>query len=235
MQALPAAGPISCILSDCDGVIVDSEVLADAVMREVLQGAFDVVDLTAALEGLVGRRVIDIIRIIEDRLRKPLDDVRRIGLQRTIDARVAEAAAPMAGTLEAYRALGLPLAIVSNSAWPRLHRSVERAGLLELTGPHVYSAEDVGRPKPAPDAYLHAAKQLGFAPAASLVIEDSPTGVRAAVTAGMRVLGFLGGSHVGPGHASLLTGAGAIGNFHRMDDLPGWIERLGGTGNGRRC
>lgn len=218
--------PIGCILSDCDGVIVDSEVVAETVMVEVLQQAFGVPDLAAQMHDMFGRRVIDIIRLVEVRVAQPLDDARRVELQRIIDARIAEISPPMAGTLETYRALGLPIAVVSNSAFNRLHRSVEQAGMLALAGIHVYSAEDVGRPKPAPDAYLHAARQLGFAPEACLVIEDSPTGVRAARAAGMRVLGFLGGSHIGSNHSALLDEAGATALFDRMSDLSGLIQRL---------
>ena len=227
--ALPApllGVPIACLLSDCDGVIVDSEALADAIMLEVLQQAFDVADLVPYLAGLFGRRVIDIIQIMESRLAHPLDSVRRGDLQRVIDARVAEAAPPMPGMLEAYRALNLPIAVVSNSASDRLQRSVDRAGLRELVGSHVYAAEDVGRPKPAPDAYLHAARQMGYPPAACLVIEDSPTGVRAARAAGMRVLGFLGGSHNGNHSAAQLEAASAHGLFSRMSELPVLIARM---------
>lgn len=217
---------IACILSDCDGVIVDSEVVAEAVMQNVLRQAFGAADLSAPLDGLIGRRVIDIIEILEDRLEAPLGIARRTALQRTIDAQVAEEAPPMPGTLATYRALGLPVAVVSNSAFPRLYRSVERAGLLTLARDHVYSAEDVGRPKPAPDAYEYAARRFGIPPAACLVVEDSVTGVAAAVAAGMTVFGFLGGSHVGAGHAARLQAAGAIALFSQMPELPELIDRL---------
>ena len=219
---------IACLLSDCDGVIVDSEVVAEAVMVEEMQQAFDVPDLLAYMHDMFGNRVIDIIRIVEVRLERPLTDARRAELQRTIDARIAEMSPRMPGTLETYEALGLPIAVVSNSAVDRLHRSVEHSGLSALVGTHVYSAESVGRPKPAPDAYLHAARQLGFAPQACLVIEDSPTGVRAARAAGMRVLGFLGGSHIRSSHSALLLAAGAYALFERMSELPGLIERMDG-------
>lgn len=228
-ESPPALGvgvPIACLLSDCDGVIVDSEAVADAIMRDVLHQAFDVPDIAPHLHDLFGRRVVDIIRIIESQLSQPLDDTRRAGLQRAIDARVAEAAAPMPGMLETYQALGLPIAVVSNSAFDRVQRSVERAGLRHLVGSHIYSAEDVGRPKPAPDAYLYAARKLGHSPAACLVIEDSPTGVRAARAAGMRVLGFLGGSHIGEHSAASLKSASAHGLFSRMSELPGLIARM---------
>ena len=218
--------PIACILSDCDGVIVDSEVVAEVVMVEEMERAFGVPGLAALMHDMFGRRVIDIIRLVEAKIDQPLVDARRAELQRIIDARIAETSPPMPGTLETYRALGLPIAVVSNSAYARLYRSVEHAGMLALAGPHIYSAEEVGRPKPAPDAYLHAARQLGFAPEACLVIEDSPTGVRAARAAGMRVLGFLGGSHIGESHSALLREAGADALFDRMSDLPELIERM---------
>lgn len=212
------------LLSDCDGVIVDSEVVADRAMREVLAGAFGGVDVEPALAGLFGRRVIDIIQLVEQRLERPLTDEHRAALQRDIDARVASLAPAMPGVYEAYAEIGLPLAIVSNSAFDRLHRSVEASGLLLLAGRHVYAAEDVGRPKPAPDAYLHAARQLGVPPAACLVVEDSATGVLAARAAGMAVLGFLGGSHVDADHGRWLTEAGALGLFERMDQLPALVR-----------
>ena len=218
--------PVNCLLSDCDGVIVDSEVMAEAIMVDVLQQAFGVSDLASHMQDLFGRRVIDIIRILESRTGRPQSDARRIELQREIDSRVAEAAPDMPGTLETYRSLGLPVAVVSNSAYARLQRCVERAGMLALVGRHLYSAEDVGRPKPAPDAYLYAAGQLGVEPETCLVIEDSPPGVRAGRAAGMRVVGFLGGSHIGGDHAALLLKAGAHAVFNTMTELPALIERL---------
>ena len=229
----PASGgivPIACILSDCDCdcdcVIVDSEVVAEAVMLEVLQHAFGLPDLSGYLHDMIGHRVIDIIRIIEERVGQPQGEARRAELQRAIDARVAEVSPAMPDTLDTYRVLGLPIAVVSNSAYPRGHRSVECAGMLVLAGSHVYSAEDVGRPKPAPDAYLYAARQLGFALQAYLVSEDSPTGVRAGHAAGMRVLGFLGGGQIGASHSALLREAAANALFDRMSDLHSLIERL---------
>jgi len=211
------------ILSDCDGVIVDSEVIADAILVDVLQTAFGRSDLGALTQDMFGRRLIDIIRLIEVRVGQALSPAERIALQQQIDAEVAERAPAVPETGEVYRSLGLPVAVVSNSAFPRLRRSVERTGLLPLTGAHLYSAEDVGRPKPAPDAYLHAAHRLGLHPRHCLVIEDSLTGVRAARAAGIRVLGFLGGSHIGAGYAARLIEAGAMDVFADMRELPDLI------------
>ena len=225
---LPAerAAPVRCVLSDCDGVIVDSEVIAEEVLAEVLQSEFAHPDIGALTRDMFGLRVIEIIEAVERLLDTPLTTKRREELQHRIDAEVAERATAIPGMFETYRALGLPMAVVSNSASHRLRRSVERAGMSTWLGPHVYSAEDVGRPKPAPDAYLYAARQLGVPPAECLVIEDSPTGVIAARDAGMRVVGFLGGSHVLSGHGERLRAAGAIDVFFRMSQLPALIAAL---------
>lgn len=218
--------PIRCVLSDCDGVIVDSEVMAEEVLADVLASVFDHSDIRSLTRDLFGMRVIEIIAAVERLLDKPLSEAHRRMLQHRIDAEVAERATAMPGMFDTYRALGRPVAVVSNSARYRLRRSVERAGLLDWLDPHVYSAEDVGRPKPAPDAYLHAARQLGVPPAECLVIEDSATGVRAGCAAGMRVVGFLGGSHVFSDHGDRLRAAGAVAVFARMSELPALIAVL---------
>jgi beta-phosphoglucomutase-like phosphatase (HAD superfamily) len=127
-----------------------------------------------------------------------------------------------------YESLGVPVAIVSNSAPQRLRLSVERAGLMDLVGTHIFSGDEVERPKPAPDVYLKAAQTLGFAPEQCLVIEDSVTGVTAAKAAGMCVLGFLGGSHIRSDHADMLTRAGVHRLFSDMSELPGLIQGLKG-------
>jgi beta-phosphoglucomutase-like phosphatase (HAD superfamily) len=100
-------------------------------------------------------------------------------------------------------------------------------GLLPFFSPHLFSAEMVARGKPAPDLLLYAAARMGVAPSRCVVVEDSQAGVRAAVAAGMRVIGFAGGSHCAPGHDCLLRAAGAALVFTRMAELPGLLERLG--------
>jgi HAD superfamily hydrolase (TIGR01509 family) len=217
---------VDCILSDCDGVIVDSEVIADEVTLGALRVAFGRPDLEGFPVELVGRRLVEVVRFMEERVGIALAPDARTALLRAIDAEVAERTSAIPHVAEVYRALGLPVAVVSNSAFPRLHRSVERAGLLPLVGEHVHSAEDVGRPKPAPDGYLHAARRLGVAPTHCVVVEDSATGVRAAHAAGMRVLGFLGGSHVVVGQAAVLTAVGAVAVFADMRELPGLLADL---------
>jgi beta-phosphoglucomutase-like phosphatase (HAD superfamily) len=96
-------------------------------------------------------------------------------------------------------------------------------GLLHHFDPHIFSATQVARGKPAPDLFLFAAREMGVKPEDCLVIEDSIHGVKAAIAANMRVLGFAGASHCRPGHADRLLEAGASATFHHMRELPGLI------------
>lgn len=219
--------PVYCLLSDCDGVIVDSEKIADIIMLEVLREAFAVHALETHIKDLFGRRVSDIILLLERHLGVSLSAEKRLHMQLNIDARVGHEAPAMAHVKEVYEALGMPVAIVSNSAPQRLHLSVRRAGLTDLVGKNIFSGDEVKSPKPAPDVYLQAARMLGVAPEHCLVIEDSVTGVTAGRAAGMRVFGFLGGSHIRPDHADMLAQAGVLKVFDNMVDLPQAIESLG--------
>jgi len=216
----------SCLLSDCDGVIVDSEKIADAIMLEVFQEAFKSDALEAHMADMFGRRVMDIILLLESRLNVTLSPEKRLSMHMNIDERVGREALGMPHVKEIYESLGIPVAIVSNSAPQRLHLCVQRAGLAALVGPNMFSGDEVDLPKPAPDVYLQAARVMGFAPEKCLVIEDSVTGVTAAKAAGMVVLGFLGGGHIRADHAAMLTQAGARALFVHMADLPGVIEGL---------
>lgn len=215
-----------CLLSDCDGVIVDSEKIADEIMLEVLRETFANEVLDTHMKDMFGRRVIDIIVLLENRLGISLSADKRSNMRLHIDSRVAREATAMPEVKEVYESLGIPVAIVSNSAVDRLRQCVQRAGLMDLVGSNIYSADQVPNPKPAPDVYLKAAQTMGFLPQQCLVIEDSVTGVTAAKAAGMRVIGFLGGSHIRPDHADMLTKAGAQILFDNMTQLPRVIYDL---------
>lgn len=105
---------------------------------------------------------------------------------------------------------------------------LERTRLLPLFAGRIFSALETptGKPKPAPDVFLHAAETLGAAPANSFVIEDSVHGVQGAKAAGMRVIGFTGAAHSYAGHADMLTEAGAETVIRRWADLNGVLTAL---------
>jgi HAD superfamily hydrolase (TIGR01509 family) len=115
--------------------------------------------------------------------------------------------------------IGIPICVASNTGTERLRWNLEIAGLLKRFDPHVYSAKMVARGKPAPDLFLHAARQFDAAPERCLVIEDSTVGVGAAVAAGMPVLGFVGGQHCWPELGDQLRAAGAFDVASTCEDI----------------
>ena len=204
---------IRAVIFDCDGVLVDSEILALEVELAMLaeQGLhFAREDYVTRFMGLSYQAFHDVMDA-EARLRlgRPIPDAFRdqlaARLRQTMIARLTEV--PGAGAAVA-RTL-LPKAVASSSTREGLERKLKQVGLWGHFAPHVYSADHVTHAKPAPDLFLHAAQALGMAPEECLVLEDSINGVTAARRAGMPVWGFLGGGHAHDGLGARLTEAGA--------------------------
>jgi HAD superfamily hydrolase (TIGR01509 family) len=204
---------ISAVIFDCDGVLVDSEVLALEVELAILaeQGLeFEREDYVTRFMGLSYQSFHDEIdREAQTRLGRPISQVIRddlaTRLRQTMIARLTEvpgAGAAVAGT-------ALLKAVASSSTREGLERKLRQVGLWDAFEPHVYSADHVTHAKPAPDLFLHAAQQLAVRPDECLVLEDSVNGVIAARRAGMRVWGFLGGGHVHDRLGARLLAAGA--------------------------
>ncbi|MGL5733427.1 MAG: HAD-IA family hydrolase, partial [Beijerinckiaceae bacterium] len=126
---------------------------------------------------------------------------------------------PIAGVRETILALPHPRCVASSSAPERLAVSLGKTGLADVFGDAVFSATMVARGKPAPDLFLLAAEKMGHSARDCVVIEDSVSGVKAGVAAGMRVIGFTGGSHCQPGHAQILKDAGAAAVIAEMAAL----------------
>jgi HAD superfamily hydrolase (TIGR01509 family) len=194
-------------------VLVDSEVLALEVELAILaeQGlSFEREDYVTRFMGLSTQAFHDEIdREAQTRIGRSISEVIRddlaARLRQTMIARLTEipgAGAAVAGTR-------LLKAVASSSTREGLERKLRQVGLWDHFEPHVYSADHVAQAKPAPDLFLHAAKQLGVSPDACLVLEDSVNGVIAAKRAGMRVWGFLGGGHVHERLGARLMDAGA--------------------------
>jgi beta-phosphoglucomutase-like phosphatase (HAD superfamily) len=120
-------------------------------------------------------------------------------------------------------ALPVPRCVASNSQLDRVRHALAVTRLLALVDPHVFSASQVAQGKPAPDLFLFAACRFGAQPADCLVVEDSATGVAAAIAAGMPVIGFCGGSHCFDDHADQLLAAGCSRVFARMADVAAFL------------
>jgi HAD superfamily hydrolase (TIGR01509 family) len=225
------------IIFDFDGVIADSEVLANAVLAEMVSDLGVQTTLEDAYDRYMGRRFAEVVATIESDVRRPLPDDFAINLQDRLVRRFRESLKPVDGAREFLDSIvALPKCIASTSSPDRLQSSLEILGLGAAFGPHVYSASMVARGKPYPDIFLYAAHQVGVPPAQAIVMEDSASGVEAGVAAGMTVIGVLAASHIRPGTRDLLFGAGAhyvVDTFGEakgiVSDLvapgPGWTTR----------
>lgn len=220
--------PLDLVIFDCDGVLVDSEIIAAEVESELLADAGYTIEPLALAERFSGMTWKDILIEIEREAGIPLSATLIDKSEKLLDQRLARDVRAIAGAAEALAALSGPRCICSNSTDERLAMMLRKTGLKSLFGAHVYSAKSVGEglPKPAPDVFLHAAGVFKAAPRRTIVIEDSVHGVHGAVTAGMRVIGFTGASHSTAGHADRLTDAGAETVIARMADLPATLEAL---------
>ena len=186
----------------------DSEALANIVLAEHVTALGLPTTLEDALTRYMGKRWNDFLEIVEAELGEPLPSGFSDDLRSSTLARFASDLREVEGAAEFIRRFDhLPRCIASSSSLDRLELCLEVLGLRTAFDGAVLSADMVSRGKPHPDIFLLASERLGVPPAACLVIEDSPSGVRAGVAAGMSVLGLCAGSHIRDGHADRLREA----------------------------
>jgi HAD superfamily hydrolase (TIGR01509 family) len=206
---------IALAIFDCDGVLVDSEPIANRVLRERMAEIGLAMPLDQVMATFVGRTQAGCIARIEEMLGHAVP----AGFAARWDAALFEAFArelqAVPGVGAAIASLPMPFCVASNSGRERMRACLEATGLLPRFEGRMFSAEEVPRPKPAPDLFLHAAREMGVAPPACAVIEDTVTGVRAAVAAGMTVFGYA--AHPQPGAAALEAAGAKV--FREMGDL----------------
>lgn len=207
-SANPFPLSITHLLFDCDGVIVDSEIMATRIALVMLAEYGYRSDEESHCRRFSGMLETDILKVIFSELGRPQpsDLLPRMKAQHHVAFRESLQAIPgMAALMVSIR---LPISIVSNSGVAHVEQSLKLAGVDHISEGRIYSAEQVAAPKPAPDVYLHALAQIGLPPAQCLVVEDSVAGVTAAKAAGLTVIGFLGASHIFEGHDQKLREIG---------------------------
>ncbi|MGV1870571.1 HAD-IA family hydrolase [Agrobacterium rosae] len=216
------------IIFDCDGVLVDSEIIAAQVEARLLTDAGYPISTEEMGERFSGMTWKNILLEVEREASIPLSASLLEKSEKLLDARLERDVKVIEGVKTALSRLTLPRCICSNSSSARLEMMLTKVGLKPYFEGHIYSAKDLGadRVKPKPDIFLHGAKQFDVSPDRVVVIEDSVHGIKGARAAGMRVIGFTGASHTYPSHADRLTDAGAETVIARMQDLPATIEAL---------
>jgi HAD superfamily hydrolase (TIGR01509 family) len=211
------------VIFDCDGVLIDSEVIFGRVLGECLIAAEFPITMEEAMVFGLGKNRITLTAAVETRFGHSLPNGFFETMRARVDAAFARELVPIPGIEELLAALPAPRCVASNSHLERVRQALSVTRLLPLFDPHVFSASQVARGKPAPDLFLFASRQLGTAPEECVVVEDSAVGVEAAIAAGMPVVGFCGGGHCPADHAERLIAAGCSRVFARMPDLSAFL------------
>ena len=217
--------PCELVIFDCDGTIMDTEMLAAEVEAEHLReygSTLTAADFARRFSGVSTPRVKE---VMEEELGRalPEDFVRTV--RNRMNERLWREATAMAGIHDVLDAFDQPRCVCSNAEMKKLEIEMKRGELWDRFRPYVFSAEDLNlSKKPAPDVFAHAAQEFEVDPSRCLVLEDSIVGVEAARAAGMVTIGFTGGSHAVATTHDDLTEAGAMTVIKRLADLPALIE-----------
>jgi HAD superfamily hydrolase (TIGR01509 family) len=180
------------VIFDCDGVLVDSEPIANRVMAEAITEAGLPITTEECMANFMGRRLDDSFAVIEARLGHPLPPDFISDYRARRDAALAAELEPVQGVAEAIDRIHLKRCVASSSEPEKIRASLAHTGMLGLFDGRIYSAHEVKRGKPAPDLFLHAATEMGVVPARCAVVEDTIIGVEAARAANMSAFGYCG-------------------------------------------
>jgi HAD superfamily hydrolase (TIGR01509 family) len=207
------------VIFDCDGVLVDSELITNRVFAQMLNELGIAVSLEDMFERFVGRSMPQCLEVVTKLLGRPVP-------QHFVEEYMTRSATALKAELKAVpdietvlAAMRIPYCVASSGTHEKMQTTLGITGLLPKFRGKMYSVTEVAQSKPFPDVFLHAARQQGVMPADCAVVEDTPTGVRAGVAAGMTVFGYCG---LTPKRR--LTEAGAHHTFEHMRDLPGLLS-----------
>lgn len=206
--------PWELVIFDCDGVLVDSELLSNRVLAQMLAEIGLPMSLEETIAAFMGHSMAVCVTIIEGRTGRPIPATFVADFRdRTFDVFRRELR-PVLGIESVLDAIGQPFCVASSGPPEKIQLTLSTTGLLPRFQGRIFSAVEVARGKPHPDLFLHAASKMGVAPAACVVVEDSVRGIQAAVAAGMHVFGYADLTDAGE-----LAAAGAH-VFRSMDELP---------------
>lgn len=183
---------------DCDGVLIDSEVISARMLIEELARLGVHIDMPFVAHHFLGRSYPTVMQTIRQDFGLDLSPDFEAQYRDRLLAAFADRLTIMPGVTDFLDRLALPVAVATSSSPRRVEASLRQVGLWDRLGPVTFTASLVARGKPAPDLFVHVAAAMRTPPAACLVIEDSLPGLRAGLAAGMQVWHFVGGSHMQP-------------------------------------
>lgn len=202
------------MIFDCDGVLVDSEPIANRVLYEALIALGLDCDAAETERATRGLSMASVLTWAEARLGRPLPDDFVERVQARTFAAFRAGLEPVPGVAAALERIPIPICVASSGEAEKIRLSLGLTGLLPRFEGRVFSATEVARGKPYPDLFLHAARVMGAESAACAVVEDSLPGVEAGRAAGMTVLAYADGRDAGP------LGAAGARVFADMAELP---------------
>ena len=210
------------LIFDCDGVLVDSERLSHQVLVDMLAERGVAIDFDEAVHRFIGLSIAGGIGQLRDLLGGHVPEGFLPEMGRRTKAAFQASLTTVPGIEAVLDALVHPFCVASNGNHSKVNFTLGHTGLAHRFAGRIFTADDVPRPKPAPDLFLHAAAALGVAPEHTTVVEDTPTGITAAKAAGMRALGY---AAMTP--AARLQAAGADVVLHHMADLHALLQAEG--------
>jgi len=208
------------VIFDCDGVLVDSEIIANRVLAALLTRHGYPITAMESVQRFAGGTIPGVIKMVEDEGVDLPDDFETQLRERDVKAFEADlqAVPGIQATLE--RLSVIPKCVASSGPPAKIKRNLEITGLIKYLDPHLFSGRLVANPKPAPDLFHFAAMRMNAKESDCIVIEDSAVGILGAKRAGMRAFGFIGGAHRTSYDIERLRIAGADLVFDDMTELP---------------
>ena len=185
------------VIFDCDGVLIDSEIISARMLVTELARLGLTIDLPYVERNFLGRSYPVVMETIRREFGLDLPPEFEAQYREALLAAFEKDLKVVPHVHDVLTQIGVPFCVATSSSPRRVEMSLDLVGLTALVGDRVFTSTLVARGKPAPDLFLYAAAQMGADPARTLVIEDSLTGLRAGLAAGMTVWRFVGGSHLG--------------------------------------
>ena len=222
---------IKLVIFDCDGVLLDSEKIANEVEIEALKTLNIDIDSEQYQKRFAGVTTKNVFAILAKEYNKSISPQFLKKVENKVVDVLEKEVRIIPNIKKALQEIKIPKVVASNSHFSRLSKLLTIKKLTQFFDGYIFSADMVKNPKPAPDIYKYIAKKMQVSPDKCLVIEDSETGVQAARQAGMNVLGFIKSRHFCAENEEKLLKAGASQVFCEMKDLPDIIHHLSNIDN----